>query len=165
MNAGAVAHNLRVHFDMPLTARQRDLLEKVLKEERTRALRILNRGIDVNVDGSERDRAGDLSSIPLHLADRGTDTMQEELDAANATRVSSELAEIDSALERLYRTPEKFGVCEDTGREIPFERLKIIPWARTCEGAERGPSAENLGGTAREESASRPGANGERTHR
>jgi DnaK suppressor protein len=121
---------------MPLTSAQRKLLEKTLKEERERALRILNRGIDDSAGASDRDRDGDLSSLPLHPADRGTDTMQEELEAANATRVSNELAEIDAALDRLYRDPESFGKCEDTGADIPLERLKIIPWARTCRQAE-----------------------------
>ena len=59
--------------------------------------------------------------------------MQTELDASMATRVSRELAEIDAALDRLYRNPERFGICEDTGRDIPFERLDAVPWARTCE--------------------------------
>jgi RNA polymerase-binding transcription factor DksA len=75
--------------------------------------------------------------MPLHMADRGTDTMQQELDASNATRVSRELAEIDAALERLYQTPEEFGRCEETGKDIPFPRLDMIPWARTCEHAEK----------------------------
>jgi RNA polymerase-binding transcription factor DksA len=61
--------------------------------------------------------------------------MDAELEASNATRISRELADIDAALERLYKTPEKFGVCADTGEDIPFERLEIIPWARTCDEA------------------------------
>jgi DnaK suppressor protein len=73
--------------------------------------------------------------MPTHQADLGTDTMQEELDASNSTRISRELAEIDAALERLYRHPEKFGICEDTGDDIPFARLDVIPWARTCADA------------------------------
>jgi DnaK suppressor protein len=80
----------------------------------------------------EQERAGDLTTVPFHIADRGTDTMQDELEASNATRMSRELAEIDAALERLYHSPERFGVCEDTGRPIPLERLDVIPWARTC---------------------------------
>jgi RNA polymerase-binding transcription factor DksA len=59
--------------------------------------------------------------------------MDQELDASNDARVSNELAEIDAALDRLYRTPEQFGRCETTGRDIPFERLDMIPWATTCE--------------------------------
>ena len=69
--------------------------------------------------------------MPLHPADLGTDVMQAELDASNATRVSRELAEIDAAIARLHDTPEKYGICEDTGEDIPYERLELIPWART----------------------------------
>ena len=76
--------------------------------------------------------SGDLSLMPFHPADLGTDTMDEELDESNATRATRELTQIDAALERLYKSPEKFGVCDD-GREIPFERLDIIPWAQTCD--------------------------------
>jgi DnaK suppressor protein len=122
---------------MALTATQRKHLEKRLMDERTRALRTLTRSVDERSDGDEQDRSGDLTSMPLHMADRGTDTMQQELDASNATRVSRELAEIDAALERLYQAPEKFGICEDTGKPIPFARLDIIPWARTCESEEK----------------------------
>jgi DnaK suppressor protein len=119
---------------MPLSPEQRKHLEKRLQEERTRALRTLNRSIAEHFGESDQDRAGDLTSVPFHLADRGTDTMQTELDASQATRVSRELEEIDAALERFYRTPERFGICEETGREISFERLDAIPWARTCQG-------------------------------
>jgi DnaK suppressor protein len=119
---------------MSLTEEQRAHLEHRLLEERDRATRLLNRSVDQYSDESEQDRSGDLTSLPFHLADRGTDTMQTELDASMETRVSRELAEIDAALERLYQHPEQFGICEETGRDIPFERLDIIPWARTCEG-------------------------------
>lgn len=115
---------------MSLSDAQRSEIEQVLKQERERALRVLNRSVDERSDEADRDSDGDLSSIPFHAADRGTDTMQEELDASNATRVSRELADIDDALDRLYREPEKFGVSEKTGHPIPFERLKLIPWAR-----------------------------------
>jgi RNA polymerase-binding transcription factor DksA len=119
---------------MSLTAEQRSHLEQRLLEERARAQRILNQSVEEYKEESGQDRAGDLTSVPFHVADRGTDTMQTELDASMETRVSRELAEIDAALNRLYQHPEHFGICEDTGREIPFERLDLIPWARTCEG-------------------------------
>lgn len=122
---------------MSLSASQRKHIERRLLEERTRAQRTLSQSVDEQADGDEQDRSGDLTSMPLHMADRGTDTMQQELDASNATRVSRELAEIDAALERLYQTPGKFGICEDTGKDIPFARLDIIPWARTCEDPEK----------------------------
>jgi DnaK suppressor protein len=115
-----------------LTDKQRQHFERRLKDERARALRALNRSVGDSAGETGEERSGDISAMPTHLADLGTDTMQEELDASNSTRVSRELAEIDAALERLYAHPEKFGICEDTGADIPYARLEIIPWARTC---------------------------------
>lgn len=117
---------------MSLTNEQRQWLEQRLKEERTRVAHALDRNLGGRADASQQERAGELSSIPSHPADVGTDTMQEELAAANAARMSRQLAEIDAALERLYRDPARFGICEDTGDPIPMERLEVIPWARTC---------------------------------
>jgi DnaK suppressor protein len=120
---------------MSLTDKQRRHLEHRLQEERARLSRELDRSVADQAQADEQDRAGDISALPFHPADLGTDTMDTELDASNATRMSRELAEIDAALERLYRAPERFGICEDTGRPIPFERLDVIPWARSCEQA------------------------------
>jgi RNA polymerase-binding transcription factor DksA len=117
---------------MPLTIQQRKHLEKRLKDERARALQLLNGIVADRSSSSEQESAGDLTLMPFHPADLGTDTMDEELDESNATRASRELTAIDAALERLYKSPAQFGLCED-GREIPFERLDIIPWARTCD--------------------------------
>jgi len=135
--AGATPQRQDGKRGMSLSVTQRKHLERRLLDERSRALRTLGRSVAESADGDEQDRSGDLTSMPLHMADLGTDTMQQELDASNATRVSRELAEIDAALERLYQTPKKFGVCEDTGKDIPFTRLDLIPWARTCEHAEK----------------------------
>jgi RNA polymerase-binding transcription factor DksA len=117
---------------MSLTNEQRSHLENRLRDERARALQLLNRIVADRSSSSEQEGSGDLTLMPLHPADIGTDTMDEELDESNATRVSRELTEIDAALERLYKSPANFGLCDD-GREIPFERLDIIPWARTCD--------------------------------
>ncbi len=117
---------------MPLTADQRKHLEKRLHEERTRTVQLLNSIVADRSGSSEQDASGDLTLMPFHPADLGTDTMDEELDESNATRATRELNQIDAALERLYKSPEKFGLCDD-GREIPFERLDIIPWAQTCD--------------------------------
>lgn len=122
---------------MPLTDAQREHLERRLLEERQRVLADLGRYSEQSED-TERERSGDLTLAPLHAADLGTDAMRVELDAANAARESRELAEIDAALARLYRAPESFGVCEDTGKDIPFARLDVIPWARTCDRSESG---------------------------
>jgi RNA polymerase-binding transcription factor DksA len=117
---------------MPLTPEQRTHLEKRLRDERARTIQLLNSIVADRSPASSQEEAGDLTSMPFHPADLGTDTMNEELDESNATRATQELNEIDAALERLYKAPRQFGLCDD-GREIPFERLDIIPWARTCD--------------------------------
>ena len=115
-----------------MTKVQRRHFERRLLRERAETLDLLNRSTSAAAAQNEQDRAGDLSQWPTHPADRGTDTIDEELAASNATRLSGELAEIDAALERLHETPERFGICADTGRPIPLQRLELIPWARTC---------------------------------
>lgn len=117
---------------MPLTDAQRRHLEQRLQEERTRARIALHGALAGWSLADGRERAGDLTAFPFHLADRGTDTIDAELAASNATRLSRELEEIDAALARLYDAPEQFGRCAGTDREIPFERLELVPWARTC---------------------------------
>jgi DnaK suppressor protein len=120
---------------MTLTNDQRRHLERRLREERERALTILRR-YDEQRGATLSGADGDLSSYPFHLADRGTDSFDQEMTAQLAERASRELEEIDAALQRLYETPERFGLSETTGKPIPFERLDLIPWART--GAEPG---------------------------
>jgi RNA polymerase-binding transcription factor DksA len=118
---------------MSLTIEQRTHLEHRLRDERARTVELLNGIADARGKVSQREAAGDLSVMPSHAADLGTDTINQELDESNAARASRELSDIDSALERLYKTPDKFGLCEESGREIPYERLVVIPWARTCD--------------------------------
>ena len=88
---------------MALTNAQRRQLERRLQEERGRIQRAFDQSVDEHSNESERDRTGDLTALPFHVADQGTDTMQAELDASNATRMSRQLAEIDAALEAVPR--------------------------------------------------------------
>lgn len=116
---------------MPLSKAQRQHLERRLLEERRRVLTDLGAYAESS-NATEQERSGDLTVLPLHAADLGTDANREEFAAASAARESEELREIDAALERLYQSPERFGICEEGGEAIPFERLDIIPWTRTC---------------------------------
>jgi RNA polymerase-binding transcription factor DksA len=116
---------------MAFTKAQLEHFRKRLLEERERVTRDLAR-YHAQTQRTLRDESGELSSAPVHLADLGTDTEDQEIDAANAARQSIELENIDAALERLYHRPNEYGMCEKTGEPIPFERLDIIPWATTC---------------------------------
>lgn len=118
-------------FTMALTSGERRRLEHRLVEERERIVRALARYVEAT-HTTVREESGDISAFRFHMADVGTDTGNQEFDAANAARQTSELAEIDAALERLYRRPDDYGRCERGGEPIPFERLDVVPWATTC---------------------------------
>ena len=116
---------------MPLSTSQLAHLERRLREERERLLSQLHEFTNQEADEDTQDQAGDLSNLPMHMADQGTDVANEELEASIATRVSAELSEIDAALDRITNAPDTYGVDQNTGESIPFERLDIIPYART----------------------------------
>ena len=113
---------------MALTDEQRRHLEARLREERERALQVIRR---YDEGRSNPNDDGDLTRYPYHMADQGTDSFDQEMSTQLADRASRELEEIDAALQRLYEAPDRFGVSETTGKPIPFERLDIVPWART----------------------------------
>lgn len=115
-----------VMFPTPsgLTADQRSHILRRLLEERASITRRLAR-YSPNADEVSRS-----NPVPLHMADVGSETMQESIDAVLASRDSRTLADIDDALRRFYRDPSRFGVDERTGAPIAFERLDIIAWAR-----------------------------------
>lgn len=120
---------------MALTAKQRHRMEERLLEERARVMSVLRR-FDEDSATSLTAASGDLSDYPFHVADHGTDSYDQEMDTVQAERASRELEEINEALRRLYEEPDRFGICETTGDQIPLERLEIIPWARTCVAVE-----------------------------
>jgi RNA polymerase-binding transcription factor DksA len=116
---------------MALSATQLKHFEKRLLQERAALQRELQRYTGSEAADDDQEQSGDLTKVPFHPADLGTDTINAEIEASNATRESAELAEIDAALQRLYQTPEKFGIDENTNTPIPLDRLEVIPWART----------------------------------
>ncbi len=116
---------------MPLTRKQLQHIEARLREERRRLLGQLQEFTGEESSEDSQTQAGDSAKFPTHAADLGTDVAREELEASIATRRSAEVAEIDAAIERLTTSPKTFGLDENSGEEIPFARLDIIPWART----------------------------------
>ncbi len=82
----------------------------------------------------ERLELGDdeLSKYPLHMADEGTDTMEQEKEFLLASQDGRQLMEIDASLRMLYENPDEFTACERCGNDIGIERLELIPWARLC---------------------------------
>lgn len=118
-----------------LTQEQRDRIQELLLREREGALRAL-RSFDQSSANVE-DRTGELSMYRFHPADIGTETMEQEKKFLLASNEGRLLYEIDDALQRLYKNPERFGTCERGGEQISMERLEVIPHARFCAVCQR----------------------------
>jgi len=76
------------------------------------------------------DAAGDLSTLPMHLADLGTDSFEQDISLGLMENESDEIHEIQDAFERIK--DGSFGLCESCRKKIPKERLRAIPYARLC---------------------------------
>jgi RNA polymerase-binding protein DksA len=79
---------------------------------------------------SRLDASGDLSSMPIHMADLGTDNYEQEFALGLMDGERRLLTEIDEALLRIENGT--YGICEGTGEPIPKPRLEAQPWARYC---------------------------------
>ena len=77
---------------------------------------------------SRLDASGDLSSMPIHMADLGTDNFDQEFSLELMDSERRLLVEIDDALNRI--TAGTYGICEGTGKPITKARLEAQPWAR-----------------------------------
>jgi len=77
------------------------------------------------------EQAGNLSHVPLHMADLGTDNYERENTLRLLANEGRLLGEITAALERIEQGT--FGRCEECGGPIlPRERLKELPYTRYC---------------------------------
>lgn len=125
--------------------KRRDRIEERLLEERKERLEAL-----ADLDDRFRERMegddGDLTNYPLHMADEGTDTMEQEKQSLMVHQEGEQLLAIDDALRRLYKEPDTFGQCTNCGKEISMERLDLVPWASRCISCQE--DGESTGTTA-----------------
>ena len=105
---------------------KRDHFEQRLLRERERAVKALRQMED------EEKADGDLTTYPFHLADEGTDTIEQEQEFLLRSVEGRLLNDIDEALRMLYKEPERYGTCQNCSSEIAHERLDFVPWTTLC---------------------------------
>jgi DnaK suppressor protein len=86
-----------------------------------------------DVSSMERDALGstsgsNLSNLPLHMADMGTDNYEQEFTLGLMEKDRRLLKEIYHALAKIQNG--SYGICEGTGQPITKVRLEAQPWAR-----------------------------------
>lgn len=111
---------------------KRDLLryKRLLLEKRAQLLGDVGQLNDNALRTSRQDAAGDLSIMPIHMADVGTDNYELEFTLGLIEGERAVLKEIDEALERIEAGT--FGFCLATGSPIGKARLDAKPWAKYC---------------------------------
>ena len=68
--------------------------------------------------------------MPIHMADLGSDTWEQELTLGLIENERGLLREIDEALDRIE--DKTYGICLATNRPISKSRLRAQPWAKYC---------------------------------
>ncbi|MGD2215733.1 MAG: TraR/DksA C4-type zinc finger protein [Gemmatimonadales bacterium] len=116
---------------MPLSKKDRAHFEQRLLDEREKIVRQLAQ-FDESFSDTLQGSDGDLSAYSFHMADQGTDAMEREKAFLFASKEGRLLYHIDEALRRLYKTPDRYGVCQECGGDVGYERLDALPHARLC---------------------------------
>ncbi len=115
---------------VPMTKKDLDFFRQLLLEKRRELLG------DVDVmgggafDGNRQDSTGELSNMPIHMADVGTDNFEQEFTLGLIESDRKILRDIDLALKKIE--DGTYGICEGTGEPIARSRLEAVPHARYC---------------------------------
>lgn len=113
-----------------LTARELMSFRELLIEKLNEIIGDVNHIESGALKTSRQDSAGDLSSMPIHMADIGSDNYEQEFALGLMDSERKIVREIYEALKRIEQGT--YGICEGTGESIPKVRLKGIPWTRYC---------------------------------
>lgn len=86
--------------------------------------------VTVIEDETFKKERSELSSMPFHMADAGSDNFEQEFALDLMDSEKKLLVEMNEAIRRIDEGA--FGICEGRGEPIPKARLNAIPWARYC---------------------------------
>ena len=110
----------------PLSRAQLNRYRKMLLEKRKALLGDMS-GIAAEAFRSGNG-SGDLSNMPTHPADIGSDNYEQEFSLGLLESERALLEEIDEALARI--ADRTYGICVGTGKPIDVARLNARPWSK-----------------------------------
>jgi RNA polymerase-binding transcription factor DksA len=117
-------------------------MSTVLKKEELESFRLtleglrsrlrgdLNQMTDEALRRNEVSGSGNLSNVPLHMADVGTENYDQEFTLGLIENEQGTLDLVNEALRRIEKG--KFGHCVECGDPIAKPRLIAIPYAKHC---------------------------------
>jgi RNA polymerase-binding transcription factor DksA len=103
---------------------------EALEDLRARLRGDLSQMTDEALGKENGNSTGNLSNLPIHLADVGTDNYDQEFTLGLIENEQGTLGLVNEALGRV--SLGTFGQCVECGHPIAKPRLQAIPYARTC---------------------------------
>lgn len=113
-----------------LSAEELDHFQNLLLDKRRELSGTVNQLSSEAFHKSRKEAAGDLSSMPIHMADLGSDNWEQEFTLGLLENENQLLREIDDALLRIQ--DKTYGICMGTNKPIQKTRLRAKPWAKYC---------------------------------
>jgi DnaK suppressor protein len=102
----------------------------VLESMRSRLRGDVSTMADAALRNTGAEASGDLSRMPIHMADIGSDAYEQEFTLSLMANEEETLELVEQALGRIKA--KKFGICEECGGVIAKKRLEAIPFAPMC---------------------------------
>lgn len=143
-----------------LSDEQRQRLKEDLLVQKEQLIHHKDREGTEHEAGSERDTTGELSMYDNHPADIATELYEREKNLALSTHHENELEKVVRALEAIQN--DEYGRCLECGKDIPFERLEVVPTSLYC--VEHSPEKITTDDRPVEEEILQPGINGRFQH-
>lgn len=114
----------------PFSGAQLEAFKKLLLARRERIRGNVRTLGDKTIGKNPANESGDVSRLPIHMADVGSDVFEHDL---NLNLVENEVEELELIEDAINKVENKtFGLCETCRKPIPTQRLKVIPYARLC---------------------------------
>ena len=109
--------------------------ESKVYKERLLELRARLRGdvhamADAALKKTRSEASGDLSYMPIHMADMGTDNFDQEFTLNLMETEEDTLSQVELALERVEEGA--YGTCVECEGRIPKTRLNALPYTPYC---------------------------------
>ncbi len=115
--------------EKPLTPEELEKFRNALLEKRMEIIGDVDSMSNKKGNDDEEDNTpSELSNMPIHMADIGTDNYEQEFTLGLIESDRKLLMDIDRALIKMNEG--NYGICEISDRQIPRARLKAKPEAR-----------------------------------
>lgn len=113
-----------------MTKAELNVYKERLLSLRARLRGDVNKMADAALKKSRSEANGDLLTMPIHMADIGSDNFEQEFTLSLMENDGVTLEQIESSLERIEEGT--YGQCDECGVKIPKARLNAIPYATLC---------------------------------